>query len=112
MTSSISDTLAELRRQFTDQLSGRIDALHTHAQRLETAAWQPADAEALHRLVQRLTSSAGIFGMQSVSDAARALETSLASLLKTGTAPTEAEWQTIGAALDRLNQLVRTDAQT
>lgn len=43
----IADTLAELRRQFSDQLSARMDAVHAHVQDL--AVWHPAEAEALHQ---------------------------------------------------------------
>ncbi len=99
----IADTLAELRRQFADQLSARLDAVHGHVQDL--AVWHPAEAEALHRLVQRLTSSAGLFGMQPMSAAAFALEARLAALLKSGAAPTETEWQAIGRDLERMDQL-------
>ncbi|MHB1188879.1 PAS domain-containing protein [Thiobacillus sp.] len=109
MTLPISDALAELRRQFASQLAARMDAVHAHVQDL--AVWQPAEAEALHRLVQRLTSSAGLFGMQPVSDAARALEARLAALLKAGAAPTEAEWQAIGTDLERMDQLARIQMQ-
>jgi PAS domain S-box-containing protein len=98
----IADTLAELRRQFTDQLSARMDALHAHAQDL--AVWNPAEAEALHRLVQRLTSSAGL-DMQPMSATAFALEARLAALLKAGAAPTETEWQAIGSDLERMDPL-------
>lgn len=109
MTSPVSDTLAELRSQFAAELSARIDAVHAHV--LDLAAWQPTEAESLHRLLQRLSSSAGIFGMQSVAGAARALEARLAALLKAGTAPTEAEWQAIGADLDRMDQQARIQLQ-
>ncbi|MBW8307684.1 MAG: response regulator [Thiobacillus sp.] len=99
----IADTLAELRRQFTEQLSARMDAVRAHVQDL--AVWNPAEAEALHRLVQRLTSSAGLFDMQPMSAAAFALEARLAALLKEGAAPTETEWQAIGNDLERMDQL-------
>jgi len=107
MAQSISDALAELRSQFTEQLSTRLDSIHAHFQRLAPAAWQPDEAEALYRLLHGLTSSASTFGMQSVSDAARALGTRLATLLKCGAAPTEAAWQELGMELNHLDQLAR-----
>ena len=110
MTLPISDTLAELRHQFAAQLSARIDAVHAQVQDL--AVWQPAEAAALHRLVQRLTSLAGLFGMQPRSDAARALEARLAALLKAGAAPTETEWQAICSDLDHMDQLARIQLQS
>ncbi|MHB1216204.1 MAG: PAS domain-containing protein [Thiobacillus sp.] len=109
MTLPISDTLAELQRQFAAQLPGRLDAVHAQVQAL--AVWQAGEAEALHRMVQSLTSSAGIFGMPSLSEVARMLETRLAALLKAGVAPTEAEWQAIGTDLDRMDQAARPRPQ-
>ncbi len=109
MTLPTSDTLAELRRQFADQLPGRIDAVHAQVQSL--TVWQAAEAEALRRMMQSITSSAGLFGMQPVSDAACALEARLAAQLKSGAAPTEAEWQAIGSDLDRMDQLARIQLQ-
>ena len=104
MTSPISDALAELSRQFAEQLPTRLDAIRTHFQRLDRTIWLPTEAEELHRLVHGLTGSAGTFGMMSVSDAARTLEIRLTALIKTGTAPTEAELQGIGTDLERLDQ--------
>ena len=112
MRSPLSGTLAELHRHFAEQLPSRLDTLRAHSQRLDPAAWQPAEAEALCRLVQRLTSSAGIFGMRSVLDGARALETRLAALIKSGATPSEAEWQAIGTDLERLDQLARIRLQS
>lgn len=110
MTSPISNTLTELRLQFADQLPARIDAVHAHVQ--ELAVWQPAEAEALHRLMQCLTTSAGLFGMRPVSDAACALEARLDAMLKAGAAPTETEWQAIASDLDRMDRLARTPLQS
>lgn len=107
MTLALSDTLAELRRQLSGQLPARVDAINTLARSLELAVWDVSDAEVLHRLVQHLTNSAGIFGMQSVSDAAHSLEARLAALLKAGTAPTQADWQAIRTGLDHLEQQTR-----
>lgn len=107
MKSPISDALPELRRQFAEQLSTRLGAIRSQFQHLDPSAWRPAEAEALHRLVHGLAGSAGTFGMQSVSDAARALEIRLAALLKAGTAPNATEWPAIGADLDRLEKLSR-----
>jgi len=105
MTLSLSDTLAELRRQFATQLPDRIDAIIALARSLEPAAWDPSSAKALHRLVQNLTNSAGIFGIQSVSEVARTLEARLATLLKTEAAPTQTEWQALCTGLDRMERL-------
>ena len=107
MTLAFTDTLAELRRQFAAQLPARMDAINTLARSLGPAVWHPAEAEPLHRLLQSLTNSAGIFCMQPVSDAARTLETRLAVLLKARAAPTAAEWLAISTDLEHLDQLVR-----
>ena len=107
MTKPLTETLAELRQQFAAQLPARMDAITALARSLELTAWHPDEVEALHRLVQHLTNSAGIFGLASVSDAARTLEARLAELLKAGTAPSAVEWQAISAALGRLDQLAR-----
>ena len=71
MTSRISQALAELRRQFNEQLPARPDALRVHGQRLDPSGWQPAGAEAMHRLVHGVSGAAATFGLQSVSDVAR-----------------------------------------
>ena len=107
MNSALSDTLAELCRQFAAQLPARMDAINSLARSIELAAWHPGEVEALHRQVQHLTNSAGIFGMQSVADAARRLEARLEVLLKAGAVPSEGEWQAISADLDRIDQLAR-----
>jgi hypothetical protein len=104
MTLPFSDTLAELRRQFAAQLPARIDAINIQARCLDPAAWHPDDAVVLHRLMQNLTISAGIFGMRPLSEAARTVEARLAALLKAGAAPTEAEWQGISVDLERMIQ--------
>lgn len=107
MTAPVSNTLHELRLQFLAQLLVRLDTLQAHFQRIDLAAWQPAQAEATHRLVHGLTGLAGSFGMMPVSDAARTLETRLAALLKTGTVPTKEQWLGIAADFERLEQLAR-----
>jgi PAS domain S-box-containing protein len=112
MTSRISRALAGLRRQFNDHLPNQLDAIRAQFQRLDLAAWQPAEAAVLHRLVHGLTGSAGTFGMRSVADVARVLENRLAAMLKAGTAPTETEWQAIRADLERLEQLARIRLQS
>ena len=81
MTAPISEALAKLRQKFTAKLSERLEAIRVHFQSLAPHDWHPNKAEELHRLVHGLTGSAGTFGMQSVSDAARGLETRLAALL-------------------------------
>lgn len=107
MTPSISDALAQLRQQFITQLPGRLDQINQHFDRLNPADWQCSAADELHRLVHGLTGSAGTFGMQSVSDAARALELRLATLLETGAAPGVAKWQDIDEARRHLDSLSR-----
>jgi len=107
MTSTVSDALAGLRRQFTDQLSTRLQTIRDQFRRLDPAAWRVEDLEAVHRLVHGLTGSAGTFGMQSVSDVARVLEVRLAALLKTGIPPDAAAWTAIAADMDRLYELAR-----
>jgi len=104
----LSNPLAELRRQFLDQLPARLEAIRSQYQGMAPSAWQPAEAEALHLLLHGLTGLACTFGLQSVSDAARQVETRLAALLRPAAAPAEAEWQAIGAELERLDQLART----
>ncbi|MBU1224226.1 MAG: PAS domain-containing protein [Gammaproteobacteria bacterium] len=103
----ISNPLAELRRQFLDQLPVRLKAIHAQYQGLAVSAWKPDGAEALRRLLHGLASSASTFGLQSVSNAAHQAETRLAALLGAGRAPAEAEWQAIGADLDRLDRLTQ-----
>jgi len=112
MTSPVSEALAKLRRQFADQLPSRLDAIRAHCARLTLAAWQPAEVEALHRLTHSLTGTAGTFGMQSVSDASRELETLVAATLKSNTPPNDAAWLAIRIAFERLNQAARVPLET
>jgi len=112
MKAPISDALAELRRQFTDQLPARLAAIRHEFLQLDLKAWQPAQLETLHHLVHGISGSAGIFGMQPLSDAARALEARLSALLETGLTPPETEWQTIAASLDDLEKQARTPLES
>jgi len=108
MTSPTSEALTKLHRQFADQLPSRLNTVRSQFQRLDSSTWQQADTEELHRQVHSLTGAAGTFGMHSLSDVSRELEARIATLLKTNNAPSEAEWQAIGADLDRLEQLAQT----
>lgn len=108
MVTPFSDALAELRRQFAELLSNRLDAVRAQFHVLDPSAWQPAEAEAVQRLLHDLTGSAGTFGMQSLSNAARALEIRLSVLIKSGATPSPAEWQKIATDMELLDQLART----
>jgi PAS domain S-box-containing protein len=112
MTIPVSDTLAKLRKQFADQLPEKLEIIRANFRRLDPSAWQTIEAEVLLRLLHGLTGSAGTFDMQSVSNAARALETRLAALLKTKAAPGATEWQVFGAELDHLVRLARIKLQS
>jgi len=112
MTSPVSEALAKLRAQFAGQLPGRLDAIGEHFQRLNLADWRIAEAEAVHRLTHSLTGTAGTFGIQPVSDAARELEIQLAAVLKTGATPTPNDWQSLCAAFERLNHAARVAIET
>jgi PAS domain S-box-containing protein len=112
MTSATSETLIKLQKQFAAQLPGKLELIRATFLRLDPAAWQTAEAEVLLRLLHGLTGSAGTFGMHTVSNAARALETLLSTLLKSNTTPTTVEWQAIGAELEHLNLLARSQLQS
>ena len=105
---SISDTLQDLQRQFAATLPGKLQALCAQYQKLSLPDWQPAEAQALHHLLHSLTGSAGTFGMQSVSAAARQLEVRLKALVDAGAAPDEVTWQAVGAELTRIEQLAHS----
>jgi hypothetical protein len=112
MTANISDAMAELRRQFAMQLPVRLDAICLHFQNITLSSWQHAEIETLHRLLHGICSSADTFGMALVSKASQALESRLSTLLKTGTVPTPAEWQSIGTELEHLAQLTGNRLET
>lgn len=104
-----SAALAELRRQFAEQLPTRLGSIETLFGRLSPQRWDPADAEALHRVVHSLSGTAGIFGMPALSDAARLAEQPLAELIRSpGGAPSESAWQHVSEGLLRLAALVRS----
>lgn len=112
MTANISDAMAELRRQFAMQLPVRLDAICLHFQNITLSSWQHAEIETLHRLLHGISSSADTFGMALVSKASQTLESRLSTLLKAGTVPTPAEWQSIGTELEHLAQLTSIRPET
>lgn len=116
MQSEFSDALQALRAEFIDRLPERIDAIRSQFQKIDASAWRSEEAEILHRLVHGLSGSAGTFGMQSLSDAARDMEIRLSDLLRSGNTTIDTEWQAVGIALDNLSRLaglgLQTDAPT
>jgi len=112
MTATITDTLEQLQLQFLEQLNDKLNSICSQYQGLDRAAWPVSEAEELHLKVHNLTGSAGTFGMQVISDAARSIESRLAIILKTGKVPGENEWQTIGTDLVHLQQLARNQLDT
>jgi len=90
--------LAVLRRQFAQRLPTRLASIETLFGRLSPQRWNPDDAQALHRMVHSLSGTAGIFGMPSVSAAARQVEPALFDLIRgtaAGSAPSESAWQQV-----------------
>ena len=79
---SISNLLADLRRQFLDQLPAQLEAIRTRYQRLVPSALQADEAEGLHCLLLGLAGPAGTLGLPSLSAAARQAETRLAAVLQ------------------------------
>ena len=112
MTSPISDNLAKLRKQFADQLPGKLEKLRTQFQRLDPSNWMPAEAEVLRRLLHSLTGSAGTFGMMSVSNVSRDLENQLTTLLTSRAAPAAKDWRAFSADLNRLDKLARINLES
>jgi PAS domain S-box-containing protein len=114
MTSPLTAALAELRRQFADQLGIRLAAVREKFEQIDCASVMATDLEGLHRLVHGLTGSAGTFGMNSVSDVARTLEQKLATLIKDGqSAIAPADWAEATGALERLERIaaIRLESQ-
>lgn len=101
----ISAVLNDLRRQFIQQLPGRLSAIRTHFDDLDRQAWEPTIAEELHRMLHGLTGSAGTFDMKPLSDASRQLESTMSALIKSGETPLANDWQTFAADLDSLEKL-------
>lgn len=112
MQSQFSDALQALRDEFIDRLPERIDAIRSQFQKIDASAWRSEEAEILHRLVHGLSGSAGTFGMQSLSDAARDMEIRLSDLLRSGNTTIDTEWQAVGIALDKLSRLAGLGLQT
>lgn len=106
MTHNIAATLAALRDQFQGRLLDRVAAIREAFGRLDPAAWQPDEAELLHRLVHGLTGTAGTFGLVAVSAVAGKLESVLSAVLASHRAPDGAGWQSVACALDDLEQSV------
>ena len=105
MTPPISEALAELNRHFADQLPTRLDTIREQFNAIDPAQWLPTEVEKLHRLIHNLTGSAGTFGMRSLANTTRTLETELAALVSSGRVPSPAEWQQMGDHLRRMEQV-------
>ncbi len=76
----VASLLVNLRKRFSEQLGGRLNAVREQIQRLVQTGITAVDIESLHREVHGLTGAAGTFGMPKVSDTARTLENLLAPL--------------------------------
>lgn len=100
MPSSINETMAVLIQQFADRLPDRLEAIRKQFERIDPTAWHVDEARHLQRLVHGLTGAAGTFGMPSVSDAARRLQTCLDAYINQ--APTASAWQEVAGELDNL----------
>lgn len=107
----VETALAGLRQQFADQLPVRIEAIRASFMRLDPAAWQLAEAQALHRLVHSLTGAAGTFGMHSLSVVAHELEQHLAAMLQDEQGPSMVRWREAIHVLERLEKLAQARLQ-
>lgn len=96
--------LAELERQFVDQLAQRIGAIRSEFVRVRGTAWEPAAAQGLVRLVHGLTGSAGTFGMRSLSEASRQFELGLGALQRSADVPAAALWDQAGDLLEEIER--------
>ncbi|MEE4250255.1 MAG: PAS domain-containing protein [Alcanivoracaceae bacterium] len=110
--SSVSDALRDLQRQFVVTLPSRIAALHAQYQKLNLSSWQTAEVRILHHQLHSLIGSAGTFGMQSLSVAARQVETQLKTIVDIEAAPDADAWGAIGAELTRIEQLAHSRIDT
>ncbi len=106
--SSITNALQQLQQQFAASLSERLDALDRQYRKLSPSGWEPADARVLHHQIHSLIGSAGTFGMQSLSIAARKVETRLKIIVDDGAPPSEEVWRDVGSDLARLEQLAKS----
>ncbi|MDG4867841.1 response regulator [Guyparkeria sp. 1SP6A2] len=106
--SSITNALQVLQQQFAASLSERLDALDAQYRKLSLSGWDPADVRVLHHQIHSLIGSAGTFGMQSLSTAARRVETRLKIIVDDGGPPSEAAWSDVGSELLRLDQLANS----
>ena len=107
MTSTFTDSLSELQRQFTDKLPAQLKTIHTQFHCLDPLVWQKEEAESLQRLLHSLSNSANTFGMMSLSKAAHHLVSRLATVLTTENPPSKSEWQAIAVDIDQLEQLAQ-----
>jgi PAS domain S-box-containing protein len=64
--------------------------------------WKRTTGETLHRMVHSVTGTAGTFGLQGISMAARQFEQHLAKLLNVPMPPTEHQWSELEADLAQL----------
>ena len=101
---AVEDRLKALRDDYAAQLPEKIARITEAATALSGGAWDREACEALRLRVHNLVGSAGTYGYRALSEAARALDTSLRSLLAGDAPPTAGEQAAIrnlAARLDR-----------
>jgi CheY-like chemotaxis protein/HPt (histidine-containing phosphotransfer) domain-containing protein len=76
-TASFQAQLAQLARQFADQLPGRLARMRQLLEALGAAGWQAEPGEELHRIAHSLAGAGGTLGMPEVGQAARRMEQTL-----------------------------------
>jgi PAS domain S-box-containing protein len=108
---SPQEALEALRQQFRDQLPERLATLHRDLMALSSETdplKHKAELKAFHTLSHRLTGTAGTFGMQAVSQSARALETLVKHELANETPLTPSRQAALRDAVDNVLAVARS----
>lgn len=96
--------LAGLRAQYLHEAPGRIAGLEATLGRLSD---DPDALAELRQLLHRLAGSGGAYGLQAVTDTARAGELAVRSLQERGTPPSAEERSALGAHVAAVAQAFR-----
>ena len=96
------EQLTALRKEYADQLPGKIREIEAIWDKLVQAEWDDEAFEIMHRMTHGLAGSGASFGFLTLSDAARTLERLATTIIEDGVPPTAEQRKQIRALLDAL----------
>ncbi len=99
--------LKAMSSAYAAELPQKIRQIETAWVSLAQGAWDEAGFQSLHRITHSLTGSGRTFGFAMLSDAARALENTLAEIVQAKTKPDEEQRNRIRMELSALQEALK-----